>query len=56
MGCFLAPLEEAVEEDEINFEEEESEDEPLKVAKGPKLPTAEAMAAHDCTHLPYRSW
>ena len=28
----------------------------MKVAKGPKLPTAEAVATHDCTHIPYRSW
>ena len=54
MGCFLAPLEETVEEGEIDIEGED--DEPLKVAKDPKLPTAEAVAAHDCTHLPYRSW
>ena len=56
MGCFLAPLEQAVEEGEINIEEEESEDEPLKVATDTKLPTAEAVATHDCTHLPHRSW
>ena len=47
MGCFLAPLEEAVEEGEIHIEGED--DEPLKIARGPKLPTAEAIAAHDCT-------
>ena len=50
--CFLAPLEEAVEEGEIHIEGED--DEPLKVAKDPKLPTAEAVAIHDCTHSPYR--
>ena len=54
VGCFLAPLEEAVEEGEISIEG--GDDEPLRVARGPKPPTAEAVAAHDCTHLPYRPW
>ena len=54
MACFLAPLEEAAGGGEIHTEGED--DEPLKVAKGPKLPTAEVVAAHDCTHLPNRSW
>ena len=54
MGCFLAPLEEAVEESQIHIEGED--DEPLKVAVGPKLPTADAVASHDCTNMPYRFW
>ena len=54
MGCFLSQLGEAVEEGEINIEGED--DEPLKAAKFPELPTAEAVAAHDCTRLPYRAW
>jgi hypothetical protein len=51
LGCFLAPLGEAVEGGEIHIrdEEGESEDGPLMVAKGPKLPTAGAVAIYDCT-------
>ena len=59
MDCvddLLAPLE-AGGEDEVHIEEEHNDEvEPLKMAKDPKLPSAEAVEEHRCLHIPYRAW
>ena len=53
----MAPIEDAADNEEINIEDEdEEEEEPLKVANDPKLPSAEIIECHNCSHIPYRSW
>ena len=47
----LAPAEEGPEE--IVLEEEPA---PLRMAKNPKLPSAEVVEQHNRTHNPYRDW
>ncbi len=49
----MAPLETA-NEGEIEIEDEEEE--PLKIARDPRLPPAGEVEGHRCTHYPYRSW
>ena len=53
--CFLAPLEDAAAEGEIHIEGDEDV-ETLKIKRSPKLPTADEVEGHECTHIPYRSW
>ena len=53
----LAPLEGALEEGEVNVEEESAEDVPdLKHASNVPSPSAEQVEKHRVTHYPYRSW
>ena len=53
----LAPLEDALEEGEVNVEEESAEDVPdLKHASNVASPGAEQVEKHRVTHYPYRSW
>ena len=53
----LAPLEDALEEGEVNVEEESAEDVPdLKHASNVASPSAEQVEGHRVTHYPYRSW
>ena len=42
-------------EEEITIEEEQDE-EPLRVARDPKLPSPEDVECHRCCHIPFRSW
>ena len=49
----MAPLETA-NEGEIEIEDEEEE--PLKIARDPRLPPPGEVEGHRCTHYPYRSW
>ena len=39
-------------------EEQENQDEaePLKMVRGPKLPSAADVELHDRTHIPFRDW
>ncbi len=58
-GWSLDPLEDLIADIEITIEgDDNTEDvEPLKMAKDPKLPSAEEVAAHrQMGHIPYRSW
>ena len=56
----MAPLEEEDAGQEDVFEEITLEDEeyiePLRAAKGPKLPSAADVELHDRDHLPFRDW
>ena len=53
----LAPLEDSLEEGEVNVEEESGEDVPdLKHARDVGSPSADQVESHRVTHLPYRSW
>ena len=53
----LAPLEDALEEGEVNVEDESAEDVPdLKHASNVASPSAEQVEGHRVTHYPYRSW
>ena len=53
----LAPLEDALEEGEVNVEEESAEDVPdLKHASNVPSPSAEQVEKHRVTHYPCRSW
>ena len=52
----LAPLEDALEEGEVNVEEESAEDVPdLKHASNVPSPSAEQVEKYRVTHYPYRS-
>ncbi len=51
----MAPLEDA-EEGEVNIEEDSDDVEPLRSAPSPKLPSADEVECHRCTHIPFRSW
>ena len=51
----MAALEDADGEEEITIEEEQ-DDEPLKVARDPQLPSQEDVECHRCCHIPFRSW
>ena len=42
-------------EEEITIEEEQDE-EPLRIARDPKLPSPEDVECHRCCHIPFRSW
>ena len=53
----LAPIEDATDKEEITIEDEaEEEEEPLKVAHDPKLPSVADVESHRCSHIPYGSW
>ena len=42
---------------EEEVQDEDGEDvEPLKLARNPKLPSAEDVEAHDRVHIPFRDW
>ena len=51
----MTPLLEVSADGEIVIDGDE-EVEPLKMAKDPRLPSAEDVEIHDRTHLPYRDW
>ena len=51
----MAPLDEQAVEEEVHIEAE-TEVEPLKLARNPKLPTAAEIEAHERVHIPYRDW
>ena len=53
MEQVVAPFEEEEEEEVGNFSEEAA---PVRVGKDPGMPSAQERAAHEPTHLPYRSW
>ena len=49
----MAPVEDAADNEEIVIEDkDEEEEEPLKVAHDPKLPSAEDIECHRCSHIP----
>ena len=51
----MAPLEEQDVKEEVQGEEGEDV-EPLRLARNPKLPSAEDVEAHDRVHIPFRDW
>ena len=55
----MAPLEEQEAEEEAEEQvqnEDVEDDEPLKLARNPKLPSAADIEVHDRVHIPYRDW
>ena len=44
------------EEQDAQIEEDVGDVEPLKKARGPRLPSAADIAEHELTHIPYRDW
>ena len=51
----MAALEDAEGEEEITIEEEQDE-EPLKIARDPQLPSRADVECHRCCHIPFRDW
>ena len=55
--CILAPIEDALEEGEVNVEAESEEDAPeLRHATDVTSPSKEQVEKHRVCHYPYRSW
>ena len=53
----MVPVEDGVAEEEgieIQDEEAEQDAEPLRIARGPKLPSQEDVGSHRCSHIPFR--
>ena len=58
-GVEVAPVEDGVEEGAVIQADEVEGDEDVetsRIARDPKLPTAEQIEEHNCTHLPFRDW
>ena len=54
---FMASIGDAAGKEEITIEDQaDEEEEPLKGALDPKLPSAADVESHRCSHIPYRSW
>ena len=51
----MAPVEELPVEEEIHIEDDEDV-EPLRMAKGPELPSPEDVGLHERMHVPYGDW
>ena len=55
----MVPLEDgAAEGEEIEIQDEEAEHdaEPLRIARGPELPSQDDVECRRCSHIPFREW